>query len=75
MDSNAYVHGYSPTESERLADQANTLSHLLHHDSIFNPAGLILEAGCGTGMQTVTLARQNPGCSFISVDIPRHPWI
>ncbi len=29
-----YVHGYSPRESERLFDQADTLSDLLNHDSI-----------------------------------------
>ncbi len=56
-------------ESQRLSDQANTLSRLLHYDSIFRPAGLVLEAGCGTGAQTVILAPQNPECQFISIDI------
>ncbi len=69
MNDNSYVHGYSPMESQRLTDQANTLCRLLHHDSIFLPAGLVLEAGCGTGAQTVTLAPQNPECHFISIDI------
>jgi SAM-dependent methyltransferase len=69
INSGDYVHGYSAFESRRLTDQADTLSQLLHHDSIFSPPGLVLEAGCGTGAQTVTLARLNPGCSFISVDI------
>ncbi len=69
MNNNPYVHGYSDTESQRLSDQANTLAELLHHDSVFKPAGLVLEAGCGTGAQTVILAPRNPGCRFISVDI------
>jgi SAM-dependent methyltransferase len=64
-----YVHGYSITESQRLSDQANTLSDLLHHDSVFHPAGLVLEAGCGTGAQTVIVAPQNPKCNFVSIDI------
>ncbi|MDD5495444.1 MAG: class I SAM-dependent methyltransferase, partial [Dehalococcoidia bacterium] len=64
-----YVHGYSGVESRRLSDQANTLSQLLHHDSIFPPGSLVLEAGCGTGAQTVILAPQNPQCKFTSVDI------
>jgi SAM-dependent methyltransferase len=68
-NSGDYVHGYSASESRRLADQADTLSRLLHHDSIFSPPGLVLEAGCGTGAQTVTLAQLNPECSFISIDI------
>lgn len=69
MSGNDYVHGYSTVESQRLADQASTLSRLLHHDSIFHPAGLVLEAGCGTGAQIVIVAPQNPRCSFVSVDI------
>lgn len=69
MNDGAYVHGYSVAESQRLSDQANTLSHLLHHDSVFRPAGLVLEAGCGTGAQTVIVAPQNPQCSFVSIDI------
>jgi SAM-dependent methyltransferase len=67
----AYVHGYSSEESQRLSDQANTLSHLLHHDSVFHPAGLVLEAGCGTGAQTMIVAPQNPQCDFISIDIAK----
>jgi SAM-dependent methyltransferase len=69
MSDGSYVHGYSVTESQRLSDQAETLSDLLHHDSVFRPAGLVLEAGCGTGAQTVIVAPQNPQCDFISVDI------
>jgi SAM-dependent methyltransferase len=69
MNDSPYVHGYSSEESRRLTDQADTLSHLLHHDCVFCPAGLVLEAGCGTGAQTVIIAPQNPECSFISIDI------
>jgi hypothetical protein len=28
-----YVHGYSGREAERLVDQANALTELLHHDT------------------------------------------
>lgn len=69
MTDSPYVHGYTEVEAQRLADQANTLSQLLHHDSLFPPGSLILEAGCGTGAQTRILARLNPGCRFLSVDI------
>ena len=69
MKEKDYVHGYSEIESRRLSDQAGTLNKLLHHDSIFIPAGLVLEAGCGTGAQTVIIAPQNPDCRFISLDI------
>jgi SAM-dependent methyltransferase len=65
----AYVHGYSEVEEERLLDQAQTLSHLLHHDTHYAAGTSILEAGCGVGAQTVILATQNPEARFTAVDI------
>jgi SAM-dependent methyltransferase len=64
-----YVHGYSERESTRLSDQANCLSELLHHDSLFPENSIILEAGCGVGAQTKIVAPKNPNSKFISVDI------
>jgi len=64
-----YVHGYSNEETQRLSDQATTLSELLHYDTVFNPPGIVLEVGCGTGAQTIIIAPKNPQCRFISVDI------
>jgi len=64
-----YVHGYSAREAVRLADQAQTLSHLLHHDTVYPAGSTVLEAGCGTGAQTIILAGSNPGAQFTSVDI------
>ena len=65
-----YVHGYRPRESERLQDQAGTLVELLHHDTAFPPAGAtVLEAGCGVGAQTVTLATRSPDARFTSIDV------
>jgi SAM-dependent methyltransferase len=71
MPENHYVHGYSSRESERLADQAETLTELLHHDTHY-PAGCrVLEAGCGIGAQTVILARNSPEAQITSVDISK----
>jgi len=67
--SGAYVHGYQPRESERLHDQAGTLVKLLHSDTSYVPGSVVLEAGCGTGAQTITLARNSPGARITSVDI------
>jgi SAM-dependent methyltransferase len=64
-----YVHGYSGRENERLFDQANTLAELLHHDTLYPPDSLVLEAGCGVGAQTVILAQSSPKAHFTSVDI------
>lgn len=64
-----YVHGYTDREAKRLEDQANTLTELLHNDSVWNPGKLILEAGCGVGSQTKIVATKNPQSKFISMDI------
>lgn len=65
----AYVHGYDPRENERLQDQAGSLVDLLHADTFYEAGSLVLEAGCGVGAQTVTLAQRSPGAQFTSVDV------
>ena len=64
-----YVHGYDPRESLRLQDQAATLAELLHSDTVFPAGSRVLEAGCGVGAQTVTLAKNSPGARILAVDI------
>jgi len=64
-----YVHGYDPRESVRLQDQAATLVELLHSDTAFPPGSRVLEAGCGVGAQTVTLAKNSPGAFILAVDV------
>jgi SAM-dependent methyltransferase len=66
---NAYVHGYHARESARLDDQASALVELLHRDTAYPSGSRVLEAGCGTGSQTVTLARRSAGARFTSIDI------
>src|SRR3984893_12829954 len=64
-----YVHGYHPRENERLQDQAATLVDLLHLDTAYPGGSMVLEAGCGVGAQTVTLARRSPDARFTSIDV------
>jgi SAM-dependent methyltransferase len=64
-----YVHGYSATEGTRLADQASTLTGLLHGDTRYPPGSSVLEAGCGTGAQTVILAGNSPAARVMSIDL------
>ncbi|MGD9073149.1 MAG: class I SAM-dependent methyltransferase [Desulfobacterales bacterium] len=64
-----YVHGYNQRENTRLQDQASTLVELLHSDTFYTDGSKVLEAGCGVGAQTVTLACNSPGAHFTSVDI------
>jgi ubiquinone/menaquinone biosynthesis C-methylase UbiE len=67
--SDTYVHGYDPRENIRLQDQATTLVDLLHSDTHFPPGSRVLEAGCGVGAQTVTLARNSPQARITAIDI------
>jgi SAM-dependent methyltransferase len=69
MSEAQYVHGYSVREAERLRDQADTLSELLHEGIAYAPGRRVLEAGCGTGAQTVFLASSSPDTEIVSVDV------
>jgi ubiquinone/menaquinone biosynthesis C-methylase UbiE len=69
MQKNKYVHGYDPREHDRLQDQASTLAELLHADTSYPAGSKVLEAGCGVGSQTLSLASKSPGASFTSIDI------
>jgi SAM-dependent methyltransferase len=64
-----YVHGYNLKEKIRLQDQASTLVELLHSDTFYPDGCQVLEAGCGVGAQTITLARNSPNAHITSVDI------
>jgi ubiquinone/menaquinone biosynthesis C-methylase UbiE len=65
----SYVHGYDHREKMRLQDQATTLVELLHSDTSYPAGSLVLEAGCGVGAQTVTLAKNSPNAFITSIDI------
>ena len=65
----AYVHGYDPRENLRLQDQASTLVELLHSDTAYPAGSSVLEAGCGVGAQTLTLASNSPDAMITSIDV------
>lgn len=67
--SQKYVHGYDQRENIRLQDQAATLVELLHSDTIYPAGSRVLEAGCGVGAQTSTLAKNSPEALITAVDI------
>jgi SAM-dependent methyltransferase len=69
MRQEKYVHGYSQRETRRLSDQANTLAELLHGGTRYRRGSKVLEAGCGTGAQTVILAENSPETEIVSVDL------
>jgi SAM-dependent methyltransferase len=65
----AYVHGYDARERQRLLDQAASLVELLHDDTRYPAGSRVLEAGCGVGAQTVTLAGNSPLAQITSIDV------
>jgi SAM-dependent methyltransferase len=64
-----YVHGYDRRANVRLQDQADAVAEVLHSDTAYPAGSLVLEAGCGVGSQTVSLARNSPAARFVSIDI------
>jgi SAM-dependent methyltransferase len=64
-----YVHGYDQRENLRLQDQASSLVELLHADTAYPEGSSVLEAGCGVGAQTVSLASNSPKALITSIDI------
>ena len=69
MTTREYVHGYHRRANMRLQDQADAVADLLHADTAYPAGSLVLEAGCGVGAQTVSLARNSPEARFVSIDI------
>jgi SAM-dependent methyltransferase len=67
--SRGYVHGYDPRENDRLQNQAGTLVELLHWDTSYPAGTRVLEAGCGVGAQTLTLARRSPAARITCLDL------
>jgi SAM-dependent methyltransferase len=67
--SGGYVHGHDRREHQRLRDQAGALVDLLHAGTAYPAGSTVLEAGCGVGAQTITLARRSPEARFVSVDV------
>ena len=65
----SYVHGYDRRANVRLQDQHDALVELLHYDTSYPEGSVVLEAGCGVGAQTVTLASNSPRARFVSIDI------
>jgi trans-aconitate methyltransferase len=63
-----YVHGYHDREGERLEAQARSVHDLIHAGLRFPVGARVLEVGCGTGAQTISLATNSPGARIVSFD-------
>jgi ubiquinone/menaquinone biosynthesis C-methylase UbiE len=69
MPEPGYVHGYDRRANARLQDQADAVAELVHSDTAYPAGSTVLEAGCGVGAQTTTLALNSPGARITSIDI------
>jgi len=67
-EARGYIHGYDDRESERLLAQASSVVDLLHGDTRYPAGSRVLEVGCGTGAQTISLARNSPQARIVSFD-------
>ena len=52
-----------------IKQPANILVEILHHYSLLQPGGIVLEAGCGIGAQAKIIAGKNPETLFIPTDL------
>ena len=67
----AYLHGYSPSESERLRAQARHLAPWVFAGRPLKDCQAILEVGSGVGGQTAILAETYPNARITAVERER----
>ena len=66
---NAYLHGYSQTEQNRLRYQASFNEQRIYQDVDFSRVKKLLEVGCGVGAQSEILMRRFPKLRLTGVDL------
>lgn len=64
-----YLHGFSPTEQERLKKQARFGEHSIYRDVNFSNIKKLLEVGCGVGAQSEILLRRFPDIHLTGIDL------
>lgn len=69
MANRKYVHGYSPTEQDRLVAQAMYWRDLILLDLEYASGQSVLEIGCGVGAVLGLIGIQFPGIKLAGVDI------
>ncbi len=64
-----YLHGFSPTEQERLRRQAEFAEHAVYRNVDLTDVQHLLEVGCGVGAQTSILLRRFPHLKLTGIDL------
>lgn len=63
-----YIHGFSPTEQQRLLAQAEILAPGVMQHFDFQPYETVLELGCGVGAEIRILSQRFPQTHFVGID-------
>src|SRR5690606_17345754 len=63
-----YVHGYTPTEQERLVSQSRFLAPWVFQRIDYSGVRRVLEVGCGVGAQLALLLERFPQLSVTGID-------
>lgn len=63
-----YLHGFDPTEQDRLFRQAEFMEQIVFRDIDFSETTHILEVGCGVGAQSAILLRRFPRLKITGID-------
>jgi ubiquinone/menaquinone biosynthesis C-methylase UbiE len=63
-----YLHGFTPTEQDRLRRQARFVEHRVHEGLPFQRSRRMVEVGCGVGAQTEILLRRWPDLHVTGID-------
>jgi SAM-dependent methyltransferase len=67
-DVSGYVHGYTPTEQERLVSQSRFLAPWVMSKIDYRSARSVLEVGCGVGAQMALLLERFPQLTVTGID-------
>ena len=65
----AYVHGYRSARANACSTRRRRWPSCCTPTRATRAGSAVLEAGCGVGAQTVSLARNSPGARFTCVDV------
>jgi ubiquinone/menaquinone biosynthesis C-methylase UbiE len=63
-----YVHGFTPSEQNRLYEQAKTLENYIYDSVDFTAQKNIIEVGCGVGAQSEILLNRFPHLHIDGID-------
>ncbi|MEZ0391097.1 MAG: methyltransferase [Pseudobdellovibrionaceae bacterium] len=66
-----YIHGFDPTEQNRLIDQAEFLEPFIYAGVDLDFKERLLEVGCGVGAQSKILLRRFPKLKIDGIDISK----